>query len=47
MPAVKIKCLDVNINRHQDTIQGVENIIEVVGVFWQNKDIEQAHMLLL
>ena len=28
----KLKCLDVNVNRHQDMIQGVENIIEIVGV---------------
>lgn len=33
VPAVKLECLNVNINRHQDTIQGVENIIEIVGVF--------------
>lgn len=32
VPVVKLKCLAVNINRHQDTIQGVENIIETVGV---------------
>lgn len=33
VPAVKLECLNVSINRHQDTIQGVENIIEIVGVF--------------
>lgn len=43
VPVVKLKCLDVNINRHQDMIQRVEKIIEIVGV-WQNKDNEQANV---
>lgn len=33
VPAVKLECLYVNINRHQDTIQEFENITEIVGVF--------------
>lgn len=35
-PALRLKCLDVNINRHQDMTQGMKNPIVIGGILLAN-----------